>query len=339
MRKLLIISFVLFCTFSNVFSGSKYAGASFELGVGAKALAMGGANSAITNDGYSPYWNPSGLAFLTNYQAAAMYSDGFDSFIKHNFVSASAPIFGGATVAVSWIRLSVDEIPEWFALSGNSTFEQRQQNVAERYDQESESSFGYTSDAFIISFAKYQQFIFDLGWMYFELPIDIGYGLNFKSITENLQDKTGSGIGIDLGLIIKIAGTDLFDDDMYGDFIIGLNGQDISGTTITWDTDSKRKDAIESNFKIGAGYIQPIDIINSQATLTYDRNTRYTGSNHFGMEFLYNSVFALRAGFDNGQFTTGAGFTFWKIKMDYAFQGHDFLGSSHRVSMIFNLNI
>ena len=101
MRKILIIAFILVCSFNYLFSASKYAGASLELGVGARALAMGGANSALTSDGYSPYWNPSGLAFLTNYQAAAMYSDGFDSFIKHNFVSASAPIFGGATVAVS----------------------------------------------------------------------------------------------------------------------------------------------------------------------------------------------------------------------------------------------
>ena len=91
------------------------------------------------------------------------------------------------------------------------------------------------------------------------------------------------------------------------------------------------------NFKIGFGYVQSFDQINSQVTLAYDRNTRYEGSNHFGLEFLYNSMFAVRTGFDAGKFTTGAGFTFWKLKLDYAYQGHDYLGSSHRVSLLFNL--
>lgn len=335
-RSFLIIVLV-FIQFDTAQSASKYGGAFLELGVGARALAMGGANVALTNDAYSPYWNPSGLAFLTNYQAAAMYSDGFDSFIKHNFVNIAAPIFGGATVSLSWVRLSVDNIPETFLLNDFSTFEQRQQNVATRYIQESENSFGNTSDAFILSFAKYHQMTMDLGWMYFELPFDIGYGVNFKSINESLHNKTGSGLGIDIGLMLKIAGSELFEDDAYGDFTFGINAQDISGTIITWDTDSKSQDIVERNFKIGFGYIQPMDIINSQLTFAYDRNTRYQGTNHFGFEFLYNSIFAVRSGLDKGEFTTGAGFTYWKIKMDYAYQGHDFLGNSHRISLLFNL--
>jgi hypothetical protein len=37
-----------------------------NIGVGARALAMGGAQSASTSDAFSVYWNPAGLVGMQN---------------------------------------------------------------------------------------------------------------------------------------------------------------------------------------------------------------------------------------------------------------------------------
>lgn len=338
MRNTVFCLLFIICFASNVFSGTKYAASFLELGVGARALAMGGTNVTLSNDAFGMYWNPSGLAFLSNYQAAAMYANGFNSLEKHNFAGVAVPIFGGATIGLSWIRLSVDDIPYYpnDPQRAGTTFDQRYIDPIKRYDYSSSGSFSSASNAYIITFAKYQKVVLDLGWQYFEFPVDFGYGVNFKILNETIQNNTGSGIGIDLGLILKLHLVDVFNDDGFGDLIFGLNAQDIAGTKITWDTDTKQKDGVERNFKYGIGYIQPLNFLNAQLTTAFDIDTRYSGSTHFGFEFLYNSIFAVRVGSNEGSFTTGAGINIWKLRFDYAYQSHD-LGETHRVSVLFNL--
>ena len=52
---------------------TKYAGEFLRLGVGARALGMGGSYVALANDASAAYWNPAGLATL---QHAEMLLDG-----------------------------------------------------------------------------------------------------------------------------------------------------------------------------------------------------------------------------------------------------------------------
>ncbi len=316
------------------FSQTKYAGAYLEVGVGARALGMGSAHVALSEDVYGFHWNPAGLAFLSNFQAGTMYSEMFNSLSKQSFVSAAMPIFGGATIAASWVRMSVDDIPE-YVFDKTTTSGQRVFGGAAPLIGDPNGFFSNTNDAFIFSFAKYQQIIVDLGWQYFEFPIDFGYGANVKVLQQNLKDNTGSGVGLDIGLILKIALKNVFDNDNYGDLTFGLNVQDIANTRITWDTDSKQKDDIERNFKYGFAYVQPFNGINSSLALAYDLDSRYNGGSHLGTEFVYDQLLAVRVGLNQGDFTTGAGVYIWKFKVDYAYQSH-VLGNTHRVSLLFN---
>ncbi len=331
MRKINFI-YILLLFYSFTFAG-KYAGSFLELGIGAKALGMGNAHVALSNDAYGFYWNPSGLAFLNGFQAASMRADLFNSLEQQNFISAAMPVFGGVTIALSWVRLSVDDIPRYRDVT---------RSASERYDGNDPlidgpiGNFSSSDDAFILSFAKYQRVMVDLGWQYFEFPIDFGYGVNFKMINESIDNNSGSGIGIDLGMMLKIELSNVFNDENYGDLMFGINAQDIAETKITWDTASKRKDTIDRNFKFGFAYIQPLEFINTQFTFAFDIDSRYGGQNHIGSEFLYDSLIALRIGSNISSFTTGAGLYIWKFRLDYAYQGH-VLGNSHRVSLLFNL--
>jgi hypothetical protein len=70
----------------------------------------------------------------------------------------------------------------------------------------------------------------------------------------------------------------------------------------------------------------------SDLLFAYDIDTKYDGGYRLGFELLYKKLFALRVGSHDGDFTAGAGITYWKIAIDYAYQIQD-LGNSHRVGL------
>ena len=79
----------------------------------------------------------------------------------------------------------------------------------------------------------------------------------------------------------------------------------------------------------------PLNFLSSDLVLAYDIYTKYEGSGHLGLEYIYRSMFALRFGSNAGSFTAGAGISYWRLRLDYAYQGHDDLGNSHRVGLGF----
>lgn len=315
---------------------TRYAASFLELGIGARALAMGGAYVGLSDDATGFYWNPGGLALLPNLQAASMYAEIFKDLGKQSYFSAAMPIFGGASISLSWIRVSVEDIPryEFDDDNGNITAGERIIDPALALTAEPSGYFGNFNDAFIVSFAKYVPWNMDLGWQYFEVPVDLGFGFNMKMLRQTLDDKTGSGVGLDAGVVMRLSLNDIFTEAYYGDLSFGLSIQDLANTQISWNTDSRHKDRIARNFKYGFAYMQPLPFMQSKFTFSFDLNSRYSGSTHLGGELLVKSHFALRMGVNSGFFTTGAGLYFWKLHLDYAYQSHD-LGNLHRVSLLF----
>ena len=314
---------------------TKYGGAFLELGIGPRALALGSAYVAQADDGSGFYWNPAGTAFLPRPQISVMYADLFNSLENHSYASLSLPIFGNTVISASWIRLAVEDIPRYEDSNIDFTRDQRYNNPEGiGLTANALGSFNFTNNAYYITFAKLARWNVEMGWQYFDLPIDFGYGLNFKMINMNLYDKSGSGIGLDAGVRLNMGLNDLFADDNFGYFSLGLGVYDLFNTSITWDTDSKQKDKIERMWRFGFAFMQPMAFMNSQLFILYDLDTKYDGGWHLGTEILYQSLFALRFGSNKGQFTAGAGIAYWKIKLDYAYQLHD-LGNLHRVSVAF----
>ena len=317
---------------------SQYSSEFLELGVSAKALGMGSANVSLSNDVTGPFWNPAGLAFVPKLQVASLYADLFNSLQKQSYIGAAIPLFGGTALSLSWIRLSIDGIDRHKynpALDDYDAIDRVQDpTIALIY--EPDGTFGSYDDAYYISFAKHIPVNLDLGWQYWEMPIDMALGLNIKLINLSLDENSGSGVGIDLGYILKLGLDKIFVSSYYGDLSIGVSVQDLFNTRITWDTPSKHEDEIERNFKMGFSYSQPIPVIKSELTVAYDVDTRYDGFEHFGLEYLFSNLLAVRIGSNFGYMTTGAGIYIWKFKFDYAYQSHD-LGNSHRVSLLFGL--
>jgi len=330
---LITIALVFLFKFGWAQSGS-YAASFLELGVGARTLAMGGASAAAPGDLTSVFWNPAGVAMARHLQVGSMYANLFNKLEQQSYVGALIPLMKNGTIAISWMRLSVDEIPRFeFDEEHARTAYERLHGLAEQLTAGPVDFFSNSNDVFIFTFARHVPYKLDLGWQYFEIPIHFGFGANIKYIRQQLDQNTGSGIGVDVGGLMHFSLNDIFSGTNYGDLFFALSIQDIAETRIIWDTDSKHADRVARNFKIGFGYTQPLPFIKSMLSFNYDIDTRYSGNTHLGTELLIRSLFALQLGFNTGFFTAGAGINLWKFRINYAYQSHD-LGNSHRVSLI-----
>ena len=79
----------------------------FQNGIGARALAMGGAFVAVSNDATAPAWNPAGLALLDDTRLAGMSTDLYGLGITHQYVGA-VTTFANLGIGLGWERVAID---------------------------------------------------------------------------------------------------------------------------------------------------------------------------------------------------------------------------------------
>jgi len=78
----------------------------FKSGIGARALAMGGAFVAVADDATAMLWNPAGLAQLNDTRIGGMSTDLFGMGATHQFVGA-VTTFANFGIGLGWERASV----------------------------------------------------------------------------------------------------------------------------------------------------------------------------------------------------------------------------------------
>jgi len=100
----------------------KYSNEFLSIGVGARALGMGGAQVASSSDANSMYWNPAGMCGIDNkFQVAGMHSEYFGGIAKYDFGSIAIPLqkdeySAKSYLGVGLIRFAVDDIPNTLQL-------------------------------------------------------------------------------------------------------------------------------------------------------------------------------------------------------------------------------
>jgi long-chain fatty acid transport protein len=76
MKRLIVLSLALIVVVSSVaLADGVGAFSAFKNGIGARALAMGGAFVAVADDATAVYWNPAGLAQVADTRIAGMSTD------------------------------------------------------------------------------------------------------------------------------------------------------------------------------------------------------------------------------------------------------------------------
>jgi len=307
----------------------KYAGEFIAIGVGGRALGLGGAYTALATDVTAGYWNPAGLSHMEYPQLILMHDEQFGSLVNYDYGAVAFPVGTSTSLGLSVIRLGVDDIPDTrnaaVDVNGNVTYDP---NDLSRIDPSRVSYFNAADWAFFLTYSKRQSEVFS-------------YGANVKFIRRELGENSATGIGFDAAVWFR----------PFENASLGLNVQDITTTFLAWDTGTN--ELISPTMKIGAAY--GIDAFEGRFTPVVDFDVRFEGRKyasaanlgpvsfdiHSGLEFDYRNVIALRVGYsDIQQITFGGGLRLPKLAIDYTFakfDGANQLGNTHRISLIFTL--
>ncbi len=322
-------------------NATKYAGAFMENGGGARALAMGGAFTAVADDPSTTFWNPAGLAILSERSLLVMHSERFGDLIDRDFAAYSQPVqwrlFGGesAGIGISLIRLGVDDIPFTDHLM----------------DQLDTNGDGEVDDAELRGLLDLQDQIRFKSDQ--ELALMLSYGEDFghwrfggslKFIRQSVGNFSSLGIGADVGLLRP---------SIWRHLDFGVKFQDLTTTYLSWSTG--RNETISPAIVPGLAWRQPLPGWDMDLTVAGSLETRFdnrgdadqyssgamSANAHAGLELGFSGKVYLRTGFDSGwgsgDLTAGAGFRLHPLTVDYAYAGDtlDIDEVTHRISVSF----
>lgn len=149
-------------------------GHSAYFGIGARAMALNGAFTAVSNDYTAPFWNPAAMDFFSTTKIGAMVNQ-MSLNRKLKYASAVAPTHRWGAFAISWSGFAVEGI------------EARTNNTWQP-----DRLFDYNENSFYFCYA------------YRFLPF-LSLGANFKIFHFQILEATANGIGIDVALLFALS--------------------------------------------------------------------------------------------------------------------------------------
>jgi hypothetical protein len=323
--------------FMGTLSAGRYAGDFMSIGSGVRPLGMGGAYSAVANDGNAIYWNASGIAQIRESEITFMHAFLYKGIAAYDNITFCQPLPNNVTIGLNLTRLTVDEIPNFDEkyLIGHNV-DERINNSLYHLPGVPEGYFKSTDDLYQFAFAKHLHYDVNLGWLFFAVPLDVNLGTNIKLIKRQIKESMGTGTGFDLSFMAKTDLAVLFDMDGLGKITYATNFQDIAGTEITWGENTNlHKDEILFNTKVGVAVEQPITRLKSIVTFAFDRDYVYNAVYHWGMDWEYAKIVNLRLGYYDKNYTAGASVKISVINLDYAMVTNT-LGLTNRVGLRFS---
>jgi len=286
------------CTAARAAESGGQPGAFLSYGVGARALAMGGAYYGISDDASAAYWNPSGLAQLQRKEFTTMQATLFAQ-TKLTYFSFAYPTKKGSTFALSMTQLAA------------TGFEQVDVDYSPTTGEPSAVKAGG-------SFADQQQAM-GFAWAK-NVTETVAFGMSAKQVTRKLGGASDSFRTLDLGTMKGM-----------GPYRLGLGLQNVFHQK-TGDTDDKLPVIIKVGNSLRLFKERLTLALDGNKPLTGAMEMR------FGGEYWLARWFAFRFGLmglpEIQETDFGFGLNFRSFSLDMAQGLHD-LGSSTRMSATF----
>ena len=170
-----LFSVLLFCTaflFGEFDKVGTSAAQFLKIGVGARAISMGGSYVALADDGYAHYWNPAGIVRAPSFGTAFSHNN-YVLDLSHEYLSITVPTGrnGAMGISISALNMSDQEITTVENPEGTGLF----------YDV-IDMSFGFS----------YSRMLSDR----------LSYGLTTKYIRLSAYHETAHSFAVDLGSIL-----------------------------------------------------------------------------------------------------------------------------------------
>ena len=300
MKRNLFIMMMLLAAVLGGHAQGKYSNEFLSLGLGARGLGMANTMCAITDDVTSAYWNPAGLTRMDKrYQLSLMHAEYFAGIAKYDYGGIGFKIDSNQAVAFSYIRFGVDNIMNTTQLIDE------QGNV----DYDRITYFSAADNAFLLSYA----------YAFPQVP-GLSLGANAKIVHRKIGQFAKSwGFGLDFGLmynrkgwqagVMLRDGTSTFNAWRYSltDDVIAVfeeTGNEIPENDLELTVPALLLGGGKT-VHFGKGFHGTF-ALGLDCTFDGKRNTLIKSNvlsidPHFGMEFDYKRIVALRAGIGNFQ--------------------------------------
>lgn len=282
---------------SSVAAEDGSAGLAFlKLGVGARAIAIGDAYTAVGGDASSIYWNPAGLLGVENIDAVVMHSEWFLD-IRYEY-AGGVRSFGDQAIGVGIVGLYMDDL------------ERREEATSEPI-----GHFGVFDFSVAGSYAR-------------RLTEYLDVGATAKYLHEKIDDEVAKGMAVDLGAIYRLPGL----KGLSAGLAVQNLGPQMSFIEDKFNLPVMYRagvalatpfDALNGDMLLVCDAVIPND---GDPKIHFGLEFEYAGT--LALRFGY------RAGYDNQNISTGVGAKVGGLRVDYAYVPfYSNLGDTHRVSL------
>jgi hypothetical protein len=296
----------LFCLFSTISAqDTQYGGDPLLLGAGARALGLGGAFVAISDDATAFYWNPAGLTQQTNRELHAQHTEQFGGSVNHDVIAFRLPLRNGG-LGFGLIRLGVDNI-------SLTSLEDPTRPIGPDNRPILSQTIGTTDNTLYVAYGH---------------PINssLTLGMTLKLIHRDLNLGTGTGFGVDTGLLYQSKYPLKFA------FVI----RNLTKTRVHFDAGNT--DTISPSLLMGTSYIYTFS--DSHRLLGgisghFGEDTSGIEGNqmiHLGIEYQFKQRLMLRLGRRGSHLTAGSGIKLNRATIDLAFLQNTQLNNTYRIS-------
>lgn len=274
----------------------------FAAGVGARALALGGAYVAVAEGPTAAAWNPAGLAFGERKKIVFFYTSPFVEGNRYTFAGYQHPFLGLGTFGFGNSRYGVDGIDKYDA--GGAAL----------------GTFSSVQNEWIFSYA---------------LPPmgPLALGASVKAETHSIDGHRATGIGADLGAIVRAEGSP-------ETFLSGRNvafGCAVQNALRPTLALAEGEDRHPMLLRAGLAYRIPL-ARGSGNLLTLlggvDLGAESGSRARAGAECVLDNGLSLRIGANDEEWASGLGIEIANGRLDYTFGSME-LGSIHRLELSF----